>query len=232
MFRDLKIGSRLALGFGGLLLAAAAAFVSAVVIGRQGQAATAQEAQAGQGRLDTVNAMQVDQLKAVSTIRNAGLQTEGAALNREIEDYKKILGDLSKQESALAQLSLSPAEQAVLDKAIALRHQAEPLIDEAAKYTMAFAGEEAAKVITGKLAPVQEKWAAALGELGDLQREQVAFNGRTIADANDRKAVMLALLLAVVTAGGILFALVLPRSVNRPLSVAVDRACRVAQGDL
>src|SRR5207237_4316752 len=102
-------GSRLALGFGGLLLASAAAFVSAVVIGRQGQAATALAAQAGQGRLDRVNAMQIDQLKAVSTVRNAGLQTDGAALNREIDAYKKALGDLKQRESELALLALSPA---------------------------------------------------------------------------------------------------------------------------
>ena len=232
MFRNYKIGARLALGFGGLLVASVAAFIAAVVSGRQGQLAIAEEAQAGQRRLDIVHAMQVDQLKVVSTIRNAGLQTDGAALNREIEAYKQALSDLKTQEASLSRLGLNPGERAALDKVIALRQEAEPIIDEAAKYTMAFAGEEAAKLITGKLAPVQSRWAVSLVELADLQRRQVVHNAQVIREANDSKAMLLGAMLALVTVGGIAFALVLTRSVTRPLRLAVDVASRVAQGDL
>ena len=176
--------------------------------------------------------MQVNQLAAVSQVRNAGLQTEGAALNQEVEGYRQALKALQKAESDFAALPLDPEEKALLDQAIASRRRAEPVIDEAAKFTMAFAGEEAAKVLTTQLGPIQAEWAKHLSQLAELQHTRSARRAAEITADNDRKAAGLAALLAVVTLGGAAFAVVLTRSVTRPLRRAVEVASRVAEGDL
>ena len=232
MLQNYKIGTRLAVGFGGLILAAIAAFTTSAVLGRQGQQAITATAAAAQRRIDTVHAIQQSQLRLVSNIRNAGLQTDGTMLNGEVDAYRKALKDLQEYEAAFAQMTLSAEEKELLDKAVAMRRQAEPVADEAVKFTMAFAGEEAAKVLTGRFAPLQSQWAGVLDKLSQLQRVNAAASAKAIADANDRQAMWLAVVLLSVTLGGAGFAVALTRSVTRPLRAAAVLAARVAEGDL
>jgi methyl-accepting chemotaxis protein len=232
MLANLTIGTRLAAGFGGMIVAAVAAFGGAVLLGRQSQADTIEAAHAAQSRLDTVHRMRESQLQLVSSIRNGGLQTDGAKINTEVETYRKSLQTLKSLEDALAKLDLSVEEKAVLDKAAALRKQAEPMAEEAVGLAMAFAGEEAAKVLTEKFAPTQAAWADELGKLDRLQRARAERSAAEIAATNQRRALGLAALLAVVAAGAIGFAVLLTRSVTRPLGEAARFAARVAQGEL
>jgi methyl-accepting chemotaxis protein len=232
MLENYKIGTRLAVGFGGVIIASIAAFAASATLGRQSQAAIAATAATAQVRHDAVQAMQQSQLRLVSAIRSAGLQTDGAMLNSEVDAYRKALKELQEHELEFEKTSLSPEERAQLDKAIALRRQAEPLADEAIKFTMAFAAEEATKVLTNRFAPLQSQWAAQLDTLSQLQRANAAADAQAIADANDRRALWLALVLATVAATAAAFAVALTRSVTRPLRLAASLAARVAEGDL
>ncbi len=232
MLQNYKIGTRLAVGFGGLILAAIAAFASAALLGRQGQQAITATAATAQQRADTVQAIQLLQLRVVSGIRNSGLQTDSVMINAEVDAYRKALKELQEYEAAFAQLTLSAEEKELLDKAAVLRRQTQPIADEAINFTMSFAGEEAAKLLTGRFAPLQAQWAAVLDKLAQLQRVNAAASAQAIAEANDRKALWLALILLSVTLLGAGFAVALTRSVTRPLRAAIDLAARVAEGDL
>ncbi|TXT40014.1 MAG: chemotaxis sensory transducer [Comamonadaceae bacterium] len=232
MLDKLNIGSRLAIGFGVVIVASIAAFTVAALQGRQGQADIRESAQAAQTRIDTVFAMKEAQLRLVSAIRNAGLQSDGGQVNTEVEVYRKALQTLKDSEKSFAALPLDPRERELLDKASALRQQAEPVVDEAVKLAMAFAGEEAAKVLTGRFAPLQVSWAGELDALADLQRKNAASHADAITQKNDQRATLLAVLLFLVALGGALFAVMLTRSVTRPLQTAAALAERVAQGDL
>jgi methyl-accepting chemotaxis protein len=232
MLNKFNIGTRLAIGFGVVIFAAVAAFVVAVMQGRQGQADIRESAMVTQNRIDIVYAMKAAQLRLVSAIRNAGLQTEGGMLNVEVETYKKALQSLKDSEKSFAALPLDTAERELLDKASALRQQAEPVADEAVQLTMAFAGEEAAKVLTGRFSPLQVRWAAELDSLAELQSKNAAASAEAIAAKNDKRVMFLGALLLLVALGGALFAVVLTRSVTRPLKTAAALAERVAQGDL
>jgi methyl-accepting chemotaxis protein len=232
MLNRLNIGTRLAIGFGVVIFAAIAAFTIAALQGRQGQADIRESARMTQSRIDTVYAMKEAQLRLVSAIRSAGLQTDGGQLNNEVELYRKALKSVIDDEKAFGALPLDPTERELLDKASALRQQAEPVAEEAVGLAMAFAGEEAAKVLTGRFGPLQVRWAAELDSLAELQRKKATASADAITQKNDQRATFLAVLLLLVAIGGSLFAVALTRSVTRPLKMAANLAERVAQGDL
>jgi methyl-accepting chemotaxis protein len=232
MLTHRRIGTRLALGFGSLIVAAVAGFGAAAWLGSSGQAAISEAGGIAQARIDAVHAMQDNQLTLVSAIRNAGLQTDGAQINADVSSYRKALAELSKLEQQFAKTPLSAQERQVLDKAMALRKQAEPIVDEAVRFTMALDGEQAAKVLTSRFAPVQAQWAAELGELAQLQRRQAQASAEAITASNGRQLALLAGALLLVVAGAVGFAVLLTRSVTRPLGEAAAIATRVAEGDL
>ena len=169
MLERFRIGTRLAIGFGTLIVATTLAFVAAIVVGLRGQADTEQTEATTRQRLLLVHSMQESQLRLVSAIRSAGLQAEGEALNHEVDEYRAALKALLKGEEAFAALPLGDEERRVLAVASDLRKQAEPVVDEAIKFTMAFAGDQAAKVLTEKFAPLQTRWAAQLTQLAAMQ---------------------------------------------------------------
>jgi len=232
MLQRFRIGTRLAIGFGTLIVAASAAFTAAAVMGRQGQAAIQQVGEIAAERIATVQAMREAQLIVASTIRSAGLQTDGGALNRDVETYRATLKALAQHETAFGAAELTADERALLDKAAGLRKQAEPVVDEAVKFTMAFAGDQAAKVLSEKFTPIERQWSEQLTQLTRLQGERALAAKAEIARANDRRLLLLAGLLVLVIAGGGLFAVAMTRSVTRPLREASVAATRIADGDL
>jgi methyl-accepting chemotaxis protein len=232
MLNQLRLGSRLALGFGGLIVASVAAFAASTWLGRSGQTATAQVMQHAAERAALVNDMRQGQLEIVSTIRDAGLQTDSGAINKDVEIFRATLKRLQKHEQSFALLELSADEKAALDRAVALRRQAEPLAEQAINFTMAFAGEEAAKLLATKFAPLQAQWGDQLRQLVELTVARAETDRSAIMAATERRTLLLALMLVAVTVAGTLFAVAVTRSVTRPLRTAVELASRVADGDL
>jgi methyl-accepting chemotaxis protein len=232
MLQRFRIGTRLAAGFGALIVGAIIAFVAAVVVGRQGQAAINQVHAATEQRVAVVRAMREAQLVLVSTIRGAGLQTDGAALNRDVDTYRETLKKLVQLEQDFGAYDMGADERALLKQAAALRAQAEPVVDEAIRYTMAFAGDQAGKVLSEKFAPLERQWAQQLAQLARLQAERAdAANARILHD-NDRRQMLLGGLLVAVIVAGVFFAVAMTRSVTGPLEAASSVAARIAGGDL
>ncbi|MBI5716198.1 MAG: HAMP domain-containing protein [Burkholderiales bacterium] len=232
MLDRFRIGTRLAIGFGGLIAAATAAVVATAAIGLHGQAAMQQADEEASRRVEAVRTMRESQLVAVSAIRSAGLQSDGAMLNREFDAYRAALKALTQAEAAFTAFETAADERALLDKAVALRKQAEPLADEAMKFAQAFAGDQAAKVLTEKFAPIERQWAEQLVELIKAQKVRADLARAAITEANTRRVGLLGALLVVMVLGGTLFAVLMKRSVTRPLEEAARVAARVAEGDL
>ena len=232
MLERFRIGARLAVGFGALIAASAAAFVASAVIGLNGQTAIQKTDEAAEHRMSVVRSMRESQLLLVSAIRSAGLQTDGGMLNKEVDAYRSALKALIKGEGEFTAFEMATDEKALLDKASALRKQAEPVVDEAIKFTMAFAGDQAAKVLNDKFAPLEKQWAEQLVQLAKLQTARADEAKAAIGAANQRRVAMLGAMLVAVILGSGVFAVLLTRSVTRPLRQAVQLATRVAEGDL
>ncbi len=232
MLSRFRIGTRLAIGFGAVIATAIAAFVAAALIGLQGQAAIERAGSIASERVALVARMRESQLALASSIRSAGLQSDGAMVNRDVEAYRAALKSLGAAEQQFAALELADTERALLQKASALRKQAEPMVDEAIRFTMAFAGDEAAKTLSERFAPVEREWSKQFVELTALQAQRAEAAKAEIAAANKQRILLLAGLLVVTTLGAVVFAFTMTRSVTRPLREAARVAARVAEGDL
>ncbi len=227
-----RIGTRLALGIGALLVGGTAVFVAATAVGLGGQNAIQRADDDVAHRMESMAAMREAQLSMVSTIRGAGLQSDGGAVNRDVDSYRKAAQALERSESALAALGLSTEERGLLDEASALRKQALTVADEAVKFVQSMAGDEAAKLLSQKLAPIDQQWTERLGRLTAMQRARADKARAEIANANQQRLVALGALLVVAVIGGSYFGIILTRSVTRPLRQAAQAAATVAAGDL
>jgi methyl-accepting chemotaxis protein len=232
MLLNLRIGTRLALGFGVVIAITVAVFVAAVLLGLQSQAETVRSARDAQARVALVTTMRASQLQAVSSIRSAGLRTDSAEANRDIADYRAAMKQLTQGEAAFAALPLGSAEKAALDRCAALRLQASPFAEEAVKFAATFASEEVATLLSKQYGPVQAQWAAELQQLAQLQQDAADVNELRIAVQSRRTSLLLAILLTVATLGTALFAVAVTRSVTVPLKRAAAVAESVAGGDL
>lgn len=184
MLLQYRIGTRLGIGFGAVLAAAVAAFAAATFIGLQGQAATHDSAEESAQRINLVSAMREAELVMVSSIRSAGLQTDGAAINADVAAYRAAGKAIQSSENEFSALPLSDAERATLANITQLRKDAAPLVEDAIKFTMAMAGDQAAKLLNEQFSAVEKRWAAELSKLADLQRERAAHAREAIARAN------------------------------------------------
>lgn len=206
--------------------------MASAVIGVRGQNDLRQVGQEAAQRVAIVDAMREQQLVAVSSIRSAGLQTDGAALNADVDAYRRAVEALSQRETAFAGLSLSDEERGLLAQPQAVRAQAVPVAEEAIRLSMAYAGDEAAKALSERFAPLEQQWATHLTKLAESQAQRAAVMTEAIAGANRQRVLMLAAMLGLVIVGSSAFAVALTRSVTRPLREAASVAAKVAQGDL
>ena len=232
MLQRFKIGTRLAIGFAIVIATAIAAFVATALIGLQGQAAIERTDTQASERIALVSRMRESQLMLASAIRSAGLQTDGAQVNQDVETYRTALKSLVEAEQAFTRLDIDADERALLDKASALRKQAEPVVDEAIRFTMAFAGDEAAKALSERFLPIEREWASQFSRLSTLQTERATLAKEAISKENRQRIAWLSGLLLAITVATVLFAVSMTRSVTRPLREAAAVAARVAQGDL
>lgn len=220
------------MGFGAILLAAGAAFVAIAVLGLDGQQKTLEMVSEVDDRVSAVNFMIVAQLEAAVSVRNAAAMSNARAVKAELQTYYKALTSLRDEEAAFFRRGLDDSSKTLLDAALVTRQQSEPIVEEAMNFVMVLAGEEGARVLRDKLAPVQARWTEQLKLLAANERR---LGVEKIAAARRSELVKIASLgatLLCIIGGGIVFAVLLARSVTRPLRSATEIADRVAQGDL
>ena len=151
MLHDYRIGTRLGIGFGAILLAAAASFAAIVFIGEIGGRQVDDANQRMNERVGAVNTMIVAQLEAAVSVRNAAMMTNSRSVKQELEIYNKALKTLQTEEAAMVKRGLDAKSKGVLDTAIAMRQQSGPIVEEAMDFVMNLAGEEGARVLRTKL---------------------------------------------------------------------------------
>ena len=232
MLERFRIGQRLAIGFGTVIFGATLAYVASAVVGMNGQEALRRIADDSAQRTAAVSAMREQQLIAVSSIRSAGLQTDGAGLNREVDNYRNAVKALQQAEATFEALPLTEEEQSLLAKTKSQREKAGAVAEEAINFAMAYAGDEAAKALSERFSPLEQQWATLLGELATLQQARAEAAKDGLAKTLQDRMLMLGLLLVAVIVGSGAFAIALTRSVTRPLREAARVAARVAEGDL
>jgi len=234
--RHLKVGLRLALGFG-LLLALMLAAVAVGLLGIRGaeQEATRLERE-NVALLRAASAMQVAQLNEAVAVRDfvgmADVEGQRAAM-RSLKAGEKAYAQALAQVDAIAAGSAEREDLvrrtdrlAAASKQVASKvHEALDLVDSA-EY------QQAQSLVYTQVRPLQATIATELRELAARSQALAQERARTVrldAQASERRLVAVLALALVLGAAA---TLLITRGIVRPLASAVKAAERVADGDL
>jgi methyl-accepting chemotaxis protein len=234
--KHLSVARRLALGFGAL-----------IGLSVLGSGVGAWQAHALGDDIERVVEVNNAMSDGVGRLRNAmdemGIQARGIAMmteiksiNEELDKLKAAKGRYQQEEKALQALvagpQATPAERALVAKAVALAAETMPMLDEAAQQAADGGAVEASLQLTNRVRPAEAKWREALGA---LQAEVAQDNAASVARAKRSQQRMIAVLgfFALASAGvGCIVGWRIIGSVKAPIERAMAFARRVADGDL
>ena len=229
---NLKIGTRLALCFGIVTLLMIAQ--GSIGIYRMAEIEKSLDHIVNDSNLKikAVSEMRHDVMVDAMATRNIALMNKEEEISAEMdriagarEDYQLNLDNLNNQvktDTGKANLAKIESARAIsvslADKAVALAREGKQA--------------DAVAVLMTEVQPVQKKWISALEE---MVRRQDKLADDVVASAQDsyQKALRLTVIMvAVATLLGCIIAVLVSRSISRPLDRAVAIARRVADGDL
>jgi len=234
---NLKIASRLGLGFGIVLLLLAA--VTGLGLSRMSDINRAMEevTQVHNPLTTLVVSMRIDLNRSGAAIRDIVLLTDDASMNAANEDLKKIRATYDADEEKLRNLldssvGTTAKEKELFSKIKDLKGIARPLMSRVAELGLLNKNDDATKVLMTEALPAQRNWLNAMGEFADyehtLNNEASTTAEKTYATA--RTFVLALSALAMIL--GIAAAIVITRSIVRPIVSAMALAQTVASGDL
>jgi len=227
---DLRIRTRLAAGFGGVLvLLALVAGVAIFEIGLLGSVsrALATDAKAVHVSLETRALITHNGLRAVAVPRAGG--EERAALVKDFandreqvnQNLKRLEGYLTTEPQKLSFGELQSARAAFIRSAEEV-------------FALVADGKRASAdmVVAEKMMPALDRVVASSQALGDVIQIGLLERVEEASARETQTLLVVAVLAAVAILGGIFLAWSLGRSITRPLGVAVEVSRRVSQGDL
>ena len=232
MFKNLKIGMKLAIGFG--LVVSLMLVISVVSLIRLGNLNESIDQLANDRFPKTVWANNV--INGVNVIaramRNTLLENDKARIDKELEriqeSRKSINENLGKLEKAIQSDKGKELLKKVADARanyVTVQEKFLPLVKEGK-------AEEAKTLLLSEIRTTQRIYIEAVAGLIDFQSELMheAGNQAEALSTNARNLILILLAVALVIAVG--GALLVTRSITRPLSKAVEASTRLAEGDL
>ncbi len=230
--KNLKIGTRLGLGFALLIVAA----LAIALVGRIQLGALSDEI-----RFLTEDRMvKVEQLTEVKDdlnviargVRNMALLTDEKAKVQE----KARIDDMSARNSALLKLldeSIKlPKGRQLLQDLNAARAPYNAAISKAVEQAMAGQTDVVRETLFNEVSPLQGRYMKALDDLVGLQKELMRQSAEQSAQMAASAGVWMLIIAGVAAAIGAFIATLLVRSITRPIREAVNVAQTVAAGDL
>ncbi len=230
--RNLSIGTRLAAGFGTLLALLAVVVLINTVLGNANRARLNAGVSAANQKAALVATMKSAQLQSGIAIRNIGLQSDVAAMQKEEARIKDLHARYEGARNALLKLALNPAEQQRLAEIARIDTALQKPFKEAMGQALAFDAEGAVKTIVTQVDPLNQ---AALAEMDQLVTQASSAMNAVMLEAagRDRELNLVTLLVsALAIVAGAVFSWLITRTIAGPLHEAVSVAERVAEGDL
>ncbi|SFL92299.1 methyl-accepting chemotaxis protein [Rugamonas rubra] len=230
--RDFKIGARLGIGFGIILLILVAMVLSANFLNYSNKSELTKGLQLSTAKNLQAAAMKSAMLETGIAMRNIGLQSDVSLMQKEEGKVKDQRKRYEAAVEALKALGLNDAEKKVLADIAALDKDVDTAFKEAIGQVLAFNSEGAAKVIASRIDPLNTQTLASINKMVEMQQAAAreVLDGSVAADT--RLMLMLFGLGAVAVALGVACAFVITRSITGPLSGAVEVAQKVAGGEL
>ena len=230
--KNLSIGTRLGMGFALLIVAA----LAIALVGRIQLGALSDEI-----RFLTEDRMvKVEQLTEVKDdlnviargVRNMALLTDEKAKVQE----KARIDDMSARNSALLKLldeSIKlPKGRQLLQDLNAVRAPYNAAVSKAVEQAMVGQTDVVRETLFNEVRPLQASYMKALDDLVSLQRDLMRQSAEQSAQMATSAGMWMLFIAGVAAALGALIAIILVRSITRPIREAVNVAQTVAAGDL
>ncbi len=230
--RNLRIGVRLGVGFSIILAMLIAVLVADSMISTRNRSRMIDGIEASNAKSVLAGAIKSSLLEGGIAMRNIGLQTDLAAMKKEEDKVRALRKLFSESRDKLTALGLDEAEKKILADLSRLEQDTEAPFKEAIRLIGAFNSEDAIKLITTKIDPLNQQALAEINKLVDMQQTTAH---RVLDDATSSGRQLMSILFVIgavaLVVGGAL-ALMLTRSITHPLRDAVSVARRVAAGEL
>ena len=235
--KNLKLGARLGLGFGLLLvLLMSVALLSVAKMGSiHSQLEEVAEVNNQETQLAVSMRISVNQVGAA--LRDIVLLTNDDEARAVAQSLKQSRTDYDNAERSLGDMfdrkeKTSDDERALFVKVRAMKDLTRPLVDKILELSVANNNEEAILVLMKEMKPAQKKWLQALGELAELKRRHSEADAVAAEQTYRQARLWMILLSGAGVALGAFAAWWITVSITRPLAVAVKVAQTVAAGDL
>jgi methyl-accepting chemotaxis protein len=230
--RDLRIGTRLTLGFGSIILIGVALVVVSTLVGKRGreELRTAMEAAAAKEAL--ASAMKNAVLERSSALRMVNLQGSIEGIQKEAARAESLGKAYGEARERMLRLNLGTEEKRSIEALGRLDRDLDAPVKEVVEMSLQFRSEEASRKLIDGVDPTFQKAVAEIDRLLEMQRAN-SREALAAADAAGNRLTMIALFgLAGVLAIAVGIAWVITRSITGPLGESVSVARRVATGDL
>jgi methyl-accepting chemotaxis protein len=229
---NLKIGTRLGLGFGIVLLL----LVASVGMGLRYMASIQDTllniTEGNNVKIDAAVQMRVSQLRVMIAASNLALLQDSNAMAEQERLVLAARADYSAASDKLHKLVTQEDGKAILARVDAAAAATRPLTNKARELGLANKTEEATAVLLKEVGPAAAIWQAALE---DMAHQEEANNMRDEKQAGAAYTAAHTLMIsigALALALGMLIAYLATRSITAPLRVALKVAQTVAAGDL
>ena len=230
--RSLRIGTRLAIGFGIILAMLIVALAADNIVSTRNREAMIAGLEVSNAKSALAADIKGALLEGGIAMRNIGLQSDLGAMKKEEEKVKALRKRFTEARDKLSALGLSSTEKQILGELSRLDQETDVPFKEAIRLVTAFNSEDAIKLITTRIDPLNQQALTEINRLVEIQKtaarqvlDDTVASGRQLMN-------MLFVIGAVALLAGGAFAWMTTRSIIRPLHDAVLVARRVAAGEL
>ncbi|WP_136418734.1 methyl-accepting chemotaxis protein [Herbaspirillum sp. ST 5-3] len=231
-FRSLRIGTRLAIGFGIMLAMLIVVLAADNLISTRNREAMIAGLEVSNAKSSLAGSIKSALLEGGIAMRNIGLQSDITAMQREEEKVKALRKRFAEARDKLIALGLTETEKKLLADITRLDVETDVPFREAIRLIGAFNSEDAIKLIASRIDPLNQQALADINQLVDIQQAAAHHVlDATVESGKQLMNVLFAIGAIALAAGGVL-AWATTRSITSPLHDAVQVARRVAAGEL
>ena len=230
--RNLKIGTRLALGFALILGGIVAVMLLVNALNASNRKDMSENLRLANQKQALANLMKSSLYESGIAMRNIGIQSDVGEMQKEegrVKAQRKLYDDSKEKISALG---LSDDEKKIVDEIAKLDKEASGPFKDAVGQALAFNAEGAVKIIATVLDPISDKQIIEINKLVELQAVAATQAFDRADSAAKKLSYILYVILFFALGIGALIAWILTNSITKPLSEALGLAETVASGDL